>query len=214
MFTDEKKFKLSGNSLRQYVRRRTGKRNKSGCILPNVKHGGGPLQVELYHIQRSRARICTRSPYALKYKQILIHHAVPVGKALISDNLISGNRENKKRDCSLTVLNSPVQSPDMSIIEQVWTYMEKEKVKRALENLQQLWEVLQDIWKTFQLTLSRNFMTVFHVVLMKCVKPEGSILSIESVIYQFVEIILQNLLSYKKIHEISQKILYKLYMIV
>ena len=99
----------------------------------------------------------------------------------------------------------------MSIIEQVWAYMEKEKVKRALGNLQQLWEVLQDIWKTFQLTLSRNFMTVFHVVLMKCVKPKGSILSIESVIYQFVEIILQNLLSYKKIHKISQKIRYKLY---
>ena len=54
-------------------------------------------------------------------------------------------------------------------------------------------------------------MTVFHVVLMKCVKPKGSILSIESVIYQFVETILQNLLSYKKIHEISRKILYKLY---
>ena len=36
-------------------------------------------------------------------------------------------------------------------------------------------------------------------------------LNIESVIYQFVEIILQNLLSNNKIHKISQKILHKLY---
>ena len=30
MFTDEKKFELFGNSLRQ-----------SDCVLPTVKHGGG-----------------------------------------------------------------------------------------------------------------------------------------------------------------------------
>ena len=35
----------------------------------------------------------------------------------------------------------------MNIIEQVWTYREKEKVKSAPVNLQQLWEVLQDIWR-------------------------------------------------------------------
>ena len=52
--------------------------------------------------------------------------------------------ENKKRDGSLTV---PAQSPDINVIEQVWTYMEKEKVKRAPVNQQQLWEVLQDIWR-------------------------------------------------------------------
>jgi hypothetical protein len=36
----------------------------------------------------------------------------------------------------------------MNIIEQVWTYMEQEKVKRAPTKLQQLWEVLQDIWSS------------------------------------------------------------------
>ena len=33
MFTDEKKFELFGNSLRQYVRRRRGERYKSDCVL-------------------------------------------------------------------------------------------------------------------------------------------------------------------------------------
>ena len=89
---------------------------------------------------------------APKYKQILIHHAVPVGKALIGNNfvfqhdddpkhtarVIKKYLENKKPDGSLTVLNWSAQSPDMNIIEQVWTYMEKEKVKRAPVNLQQL----------------------------------------------------------------------------
>ena len=81
---------------------------------------------------------------APKYKQILIHHTVPVGKALIGNvfqhdddpkhtaRVIKNYLENKKRDGSLTVLNWPAQSPDMNIIEQVLTYMEKEKVKKLL----------------------------------------------------------------------------------
>ena len=152
MFTDEKKYELFGNSLRQYVRRRRGERYKSDCVLPTVKHGGGSLRVwgsitcsgvgYLYKI--------TDHLTAPKYKQILIHHAVPVGKALIGNNfvfqhdndpkhtarVIKKYQENKKRDGSLTVLNWPHQSPDMNIIEQVWSYMEKEKVKKAPVNLQ------------------------------------------------------------------------------
>ena len=45
MFTDEKKFKLFGNSLSQYVRRQRGERCKSDGIVLTVKHGGGSLQV-------------------------------------------------------------------------------------------------------------------------------------------------------------------------
>ena len=154
MFTDEKKFELFGNSLRQYVRRRRGERYKSDCVLPNVKHGGRSLQVwgsitysGVGHLYKISDNLSTP-----KYKQILIHHDVPVGKALIGNNfvfqrdndpkhtarVIKKYLENEKRDGSLTVLNWPAQSPDMNIIEQVWTYMEKEKVKEARVNLQQL----------------------------------------------------------------------------
>ena len=45
----------------------------------------------------------------------------------------------------------------MNIIEQVWTYMEQEKVKRAPTKLQQLWEVLQDIWRNIPLDFIQKF---------------------------------------------------------
>ena len=163
MFTDEKKFELFGNNLRQYVRRRKGERYKADCVLPTVKHGGGSLQVWgsiTYSGVGSLYRI-TDILTAAKYKQILIHHAVPTGRTLIGNNfvlqqdndpkhtasVVKQYLENKRRDGSLTVLDWPAQSPDMNIIEQVWTYMEQQKVKRAPANLQQLWEVLQDIWR-------------------------------------------------------------------
>ena len=153
MFTDEKKFELFGSSLRQYVRRRRGERYKSDCVLPNVKHGGRSLKVWGSITYSGVAHLYKISDHlsAPKYKQILIHHDVPVGKAFIGNNfvfqrdndpkhtarVIKKYLENKKRDGSLTVLNWPAQSPDMNI-EQVWTYMEKEKVKEARVNLQQL----------------------------------------------------------------------------
>ena len=121
-----------------------------------MKHGEGSLQVwgsitysGIGHLYEITDNLTTP-----KYKQILIHYAVPVGKALIGKNFVFQHTarvikkylENKKRDGSLTVLNWSAQSPDMNIIEQVWTYMEKVTLHFPV-NLQQLWEVLQDIWR-------------------------------------------------------------------
>ena len=86
---------------------------------------------------------------AAKYRQIFIHPAVPTGRALIGESfLIQQNNEpkhtarvikqylkNRTRDGMLTVLNWPAKSSHMNIIELVWTYMEKEKLKRAPTNL-------------------------------------------------------------------------------
>ena len=83
MFTEEKKFDLDGYSLRQYVRRRrSGERYKSDCVLPTVKHGAGSLQVwgSITYSGVGHLYKITDNLTAPKYKQILIHHAVPIGK--------------------------------------------------------------------------------------------------------------------------------------
>ena len=143
----------SSKELKRDLKEATGKKVSPRLVRKTLTAAGlGGKVGHLYKI--------TDNLKAPKYKQILIHHAVPVGKALIGNNLVFQHDndpkhtarvikkylENKKRDGSLTVLNWSAQSPDMNIIEQVWTYMEKEKVKRAPVNLQQLWKVLQDIW--------------------------------------------------------------------
>jgi hypothetical protein len=132
-----------------------------------VKHGGGSVQVwgSITYSEVGCLYKITDILTAAKYKQILIHHTLPNGRALIGNNfvlqhdndpkhtamVVNQYMENKTGDGTLTVLDWPAQSSDMNIIKQVWTYMEQEKVKRAPTNLQQLWEVLQDIWRNIPL---------------------------------------------------------------
>ena len=82
----------------------------------------------------------------------------------------------------MTVLNCPAQSPDMNIIELVWTYMEKGAcMKRAPVNMQQLWKVLQYIRRNIPVDFIQKPYDI--VPRTKCTKPKGSILNIEFVIY-------------------------------
>ena len=85
MFTDEKKFELFKNSLRQYVRRRRGERYIPDCVLPTVKHEGGFLQTwgSITYSRVGHLYKITDNLTAPKYKQILIHHAVPLERLLL-----------------------------------------------------------------------------------------------------------------------------------
>ena len=97
-----------------------------------MKHGGGFVQVwgSITYSGFGHLYKITDNLTAPKHKQIIIHHAVQVGRALIGNNIVFQHDndtkhtariikkylENKKRDGSLTVLNWPAQSPDMNII--------------------------------------------------------------------------------------------------
>ena len=61
----------------------------------------------------------------------------------------------------------------MNIIEQVWTYMEKEKVKRAPVNMQQLWEVLQDIWRNIPVDFIQKLYDSFPRRVNEVCKAKG-----------------------------------------
>ena len=83
--SDKSKFEIFGRKRRQYVRRRSGEELQEPCLQPTVKHGGGSIQVwgcisaggvgDLVRIDGIMN--------AEKYRQILIHHAIPSGRRLI-----------------------------------------------------------------------------------------------------------------------------------
>lgn len=90
LWTDESKIEFFGGKRRVYVRRRTGERFKSYCLVPTVKFGGGSLMVW--------AAISANGAAPLKrikgimdqhmYHGILTHHAIPAGKKLIGQPFV------------------------------------------------------------------------------------------------------------------------------
>ena len=76
---------------------------------------------------------------AERYKQVIIHHAIPSGKRLIRNgfiiqhddpkhtaNAVKSYLERKSADKILTVMDWPPLSPDLNIIEKVWDHLERE----------------------------------------------------------------------------------------
>ena len=67
--------------------RRVGERWKNECLRPSVKYGGGSVLVWACISASGIVRI-DGIVNAEKYRQVLIHHAIPSGKRLIGNGFI------------------------------------------------------------------------------------------------------------------------------
>ena len=101
-----------------------------------MKHGGGSVLV-WGCISASGVDNIVRLDgimNAEKFRQVLIHHAIPSGKHLIGNGFIfqHGNdpkhtaNARKTADKTLTVMDWTPQIPDLNIIEAVWDRLDRE----------------------------------------------------------------------------------------
>ena len=144
----------------QYVRRRSGKELQEPCLHPTVDHGGGSVQVwgcisaggvgDLVRIDGIMN--------AEKYRQILIHHAIPSGRRLIgprftfqqdNDPKHTANKfkrylKRKEDQCVLELMEWSPKSRDLNIIEAIWNHLDRKKIKKQPKSQEELWEVLQN----------------------------------------------------------------------
>ena len=163
IFSDKSKFNLFGSDGLQYCWRRRGEALDPRYTKKKVKHGGGKVMVWgcitaygvgwLYRIDGkmdSKKYISILQDAYLGTLEDL--HTNRQSIILQADNdpkhtskatwaWLEGNQ--------ISTLNWPASSPDMNIIENLWSYLD-DKVRThptILSNSTKLWNVLQEEWK-------------------------------------------------------------------
>ena len=115
--------------LKSTIKHRRGSIKIWGCLTVN---GGGNL-VRIDGIMNAE-----------KYRQILVHHAVPSGKRLISNCFIfqqdNDNKhtalkvkiylERKEQSGNVQIMKWSAQNPDLNIIESLWDYLDQRKAEK------------------------------------------------------------------------------------
>jgi hypothetical protein len=171
-YSDESKFCLIGSDGKIYCRRRVGEALHPRNVKKVVKHGGGNIQVWgcVSYNGVGRLHRVEGKMNAIQYTDILSHSFLgslddhgkkPRNIVFQQDNDSKHTSKLAKqwfRDHDIKVLPWPACSPDQSIIEHCWDYVD-DRV-RELEvkprNLDELWDVLQAEWEKIPLSFIRK----------------------------------------------------------
>ena len=70
-------------------------------------------------------------------------------------------------------LKTPPQSPDLNVIENLWSLLEKAVQKHQTSNKEHLKEVLQEVWATISPKITRNLEDSMPRRLEAVIKAKG-----------------------------------------
>lgn len=161
LFTDESPFVLQWKG-RVLVWRRVGERYHPDCLQGTVKHDKKIMIWGCFSSKGVGAFIRIRGILVKeKYRQILIHHAVPSGNRLLGkgftfqqDNdpkhtaiIVRKYFKNKEKQGDLKLMDWPSQSPDLNPIENLWRILNDSTKDRKPSSENELFDVLQEGWK-------------------------------------------------------------------
>ena len=160
--TDESKFEVFGSHRRTFVRHRTSEKMLEECLTPSVKHGRGNVTFWGCFAAGKVGYLCNIKGILNKegYHSILQRHAIPCGQRLIGANFLlqqdndpkhtsklCKNYLGKKQSAGiLSVMEWPVQSPDLKMFVLLWEQLDCMVCKKCPSSQSNLWEVLQEAW--------------------------------------------------------------------
>lgn len=160
LFTDESRYKVSGNDARARVYRRRGERFARSCVKERDWFGGGSVMVwgGISLHTKTPLAVVNGNLNAVQYQQqILRPHAIPHlhanrGMQLVQDNAPCHNARTTRQllqQQNIRLIDWPSRSPDLNPIEHVWDELGRRvRARRQQRNVRDLTADLLQAWNT------------------------------------------------------------------
>ena len=154
IFSDEMRLELYG-SRRAYVRRKVGTRYCNKYVCKTVKYGGKSILV-WGAIKADGTRILLRCPPILNSssyqgvldeglrvmydnESVLMHDGAPCHRSHATEVYLE-----RKKICYIS--DWPPQSPDLNVIENMWSILKTNVNRRFPRTVDDLWKVAEEEW--------------------------------------------------------------------
>ena len=180
IFSDECKLELNPNR-RLYVRRRVGNAMKAKYLRTSVKFPSSIMVWGAIRGDGHRVLVrCDRNVDSKEYQRILsvgLPHIYEPGHAFQQDGAPAHRSSSTAKfldEQSVQVLRSwPAQSPDLSVIENIWEHLKRKVLQRNPRTREDLWKVAMEEWNEIPRENIRSLYESIPRRMSACVRAKG-----------------------------------------
>ncbi|GFW78788.1 transposable element Tcb1 transposase [Trichonephila clavipes] len=171
IFSDESKFNIFGSDGRRMVSRKPNTSHHPKHTIPTVKHGGGSVMVWGCMAASGVGKLVFIDGimHKMAYLNILQNNFKESADKLgLGSNFIF-QQDNDPKHTAFVVeewllyhcrnqLNTLPQSPDLNVIDHLWSHLERAVQKHQITSKEQLKSVLQEEWLNIAPETTRHLM--------------------------------------------------------
>lgn len=185
LWTDESSFEYNSSKNKVFVRLPIEQRKKRRPVCQKVSHGGGSVMFwgcVAYNGVGDFIPI-TGSMNQGQYLTTLNENAFPSGQRLIGQSFILQQDNapchkarmimNFLKDLDVPTLNWPPQSPDLNIIENVWSLLKRKRTVSLNKNREETISELTSLWEEIPPEILRNLVDSVPRRLQKVINSKG-----------------------------------------
>ncbi|GFW54917.1 transposable element Tcb2 transposase [Trichonephila clavipes] len=176
IFSDKRKFNIFGSDGRRMVWRKPNTSGHPKHTIPTVKHGGGSVMVWGCMAASGVGKLVFIDGimHKMVYLTILQNNLKESADKLgLGSNFIF-QQDNDPKHTAFVVkewllyhcryqLNTPPQSPDLNVIENVWSHLERAVQKHQITSKEQLKSVFQEEWLNIAPETTRHLVESMHL---------------------------------------------------
>lgn len=186
IFADESKFNIFGSDGMSYVWRKPNKELNKENLKPTMKHGGGSVMVWACMSAAGTGRLTfiETTMDKFKYLQILKDNLLQSAEDLgIKSDFRFYQDNDPKHKAGIVqswliyncphLMTPPPQSPDLNVIENLWSILETNIRKHKISNKNDLKEALKTEWTNISPDITKKLVTSMQNRLKSVIDNKG-----------------------------------------